>query len=200
MPRPKDPSLAGKSERIDTRVSPATREALEKAAAEAGWSLSREIEDRLATSLTRDGADGIGASAATETLLAALRLVVEGAEELTGERWQEDGFTRDAVADALRLLILQLGPAAPAGALPPPKFPTFLPDDAGEGMEILKRETAERLIQEGVGQYLVKMTLHRISSPLPSGDLGAQLERIYSPERTLTKRISSLLRYPPKEG
>ena len=199
MSRPRDPSLAGKTERIDTRVSPATRVALEEAARANGASLSREIEDRLSISLMQDHTGGADLRPEMEGLLSALRLVIERVEELTGSQWKEDAFTRDSVADAVSWLVRFAGPNVDSGtSIAPATFPTTVPEDSD--WDLLRRDTADHLIAIGVGRYCAEILVRSMAMPLPDGPLGAQLGRLYSLERNAAKGLRGLLRIQTEES
>lgn len=157
MARPKDPSLNGKTEQINTRVEPETRNALQAAADAKGVSLSREIENRLVWQLNSERSRN-GGREETDGLLAALRIVIGEVEALTGQEWQADGFTRDCVADAVSWLVRFIGPDS---GPPPASFP------AGFGRwasEQLRLENGRQLIDFGVGKHCAEETARGMAS------------------------------------
>jgi len=179
---PKDPSLRAKTERIDTRVSPATREALQLAADAAKRSLSREIEERLADSLIREGVANLGTrrfSREIEELLWALRFVIERVENITSQPWWADGYTRDAAARAAFGFICSAGPRVAYGKSAPPDAVKLL--DA----------TAEK-----VGDYAAKMTIAALDLP-PGTELGRAGSSF--PDERMPERLKALIRWGPDE-
>ncbi|MFI4973929.1 MAG: hypothetical protein ACHP84_05250 [Caulobacterales bacterium] len=184
--RPKDPSLEGKTERIDTRVSPATRHALQAAAdaARPRRSLSREIEQRLTDSLIHEGVDNLGPSRVsreTEQLLWALRFLIGRVETMTGLPWWANGFSRDALADAARGFVCSTGPSVPYGTTPPP-----------DALSMFEATAAK------VGEYCAKMTIAAMDVP-PGTELG-RAGPSFSDEH-VPERLKALIRWDSdKEG
>ena len=108
--RPKDPELRGKTETILARVSPETRDKLEAAAQESGWSLSREIETRLAASLTLPGDDQKWGGQDTYAFCRAIARLIRVERYVTQECWLQDRFTFDRIAKDIERLLHRLRP------------------------------------------------------------------------------------------
>lgn len=87
-----------KSVAVALKTTPTIKAALEKAAAENGHSVTREVEMRLDASLMNDATD---VTAQTRTLLSELAREIERAEQLTGKRWHTDLRTWAMVREAL---------------------------------------------------------------------------------------------------
>lgn len=170
------------------RLEPATREALQEAANKSGRSLSREIEERLVDSLAASGAEGEGAKRETEALLWGLRLVIDQAEQWTGQSWHADGCTRDTVAEAIGLFVRRLGPDVD-GALPPPTFPAFMPDLPSQAES--KRSIAAQLAP-GLATTCAGGVLRAMQTDL--SEHGPEIERLWSMERILNSRLGKLIR------
>lgn len=185
MARHKDPSLEGKTEQINTRVSPATREALQAAAnARPDRSLSREIEERLTESLARDDAGNQGEnrfSREIEELLGTLRFAIERVEYMTVQSWWADGFARDATARAAFGLICSMGPRVAYGKSEPPEAVRLLGSTA-----------------EQVGDYAARMTIAAKNLP-PGTELGRAGPSF--PQERIPGRLAALIRWddPDKE-
>jgi hypothetical protein len=141
--RPKNPDLAGKTERIDTRVSPETRLMLEDAAARSGLSLSREIEQRLVQSLDAERLLDEAGSREAEALLRAIGVLITNIEERTAHSWQSDRFTHGETAKGVALLLSRLRPAGDGA--PPPEFPTNMPSELPD----MKRFGAQQYKRQG---------------------------------------------------
>jgi hypothetical protein len=182
------PKPTGKTETILARVSPEIRAALTSAAEAAGHSLSREIEDRLRRSFATDGVQGEGgAEDKTESLLWGLRSAIERVEDLTGQQWHADGFTRDAAADAAGWFIRFLGPDS---GPPPPTFPRGFEWASGD----LRLENARQFIEYGVGKQCAETTI-RAMVPFPKDHpLARFTAEEWWPERLAARGLKGLVR------
>lgn len=106
--------FAGKTATLTTRITPATREALERAAQKSGRSLSQEAEHRLDQSLliNRDRRRDVRA------LGEAIAMLLQCVERATEARWADDAFTCRALQHGIEFLISHFGPRE-ALAVPP---------------------------------------------------------------------------------
>src|SRR4051812_3431455 len=85
---------SGKSATLTTRITPATRLALEREAKKKGHSLSQEIERRLEESLRRNRETPVHIQA----LAHAMTSLVDQIEFYTKHRWIDDVYTGKALA------------------------------------------------------------------------------------------------------
>jgi hypothetical protein len=92
---------------INMRITPATRSALDAAAAREGRSLAQEIEQRLERSLELEKAQG---GPATAALVATIVADIAEIERLTGKSWAVDNETYFAVRRAVIAAILDRTP------------------------------------------------------------------------------------------
>src|SRR4051812_21078645 len=88
-----------KSRTLTTRITAATREALERAAKKNSRSLSQEIEHRLDFSLNRDRQ--LARQGHIRALAELIALVGERVEESTKRDWLNDPFTAEALRHAI---------------------------------------------------------------------------------------------------
>lgn len=103
MSRPRDPLLAGRTERIDTRVLPETRASLQTAATANRVSLSREIEARLVESLEVDALSEIAAGKSLRSEKGGAKMPPSPANDdpiafLRSAIFPDDGEDRDMAA------------------------------------------------------------------------------------------------------
>jgi hypothetical protein len=117
--RPKEPEAAGKTQQVNVRVSPKTREALEAAADAAGVSLSREIERRLARSLDGDLEHQFG-NLETYALCRLIAVTLKDVERETGRPFSQHPWSfkhaRAAVIELLSYFAPIGEPAVPSDA------------------------------------------------------------------------------------
>jgi hypothetical protein len=106
----------GKTGTLSTRVSHATRLALEREAKRKGHSLSREAEYRLEQSFK----DEIGAPNHIRALAHAVTLLAMLIERITGERWCDGAFTGGALRRGIETLMLHFAPT-PDGEVAVPR-------------------------------------------------------------------------------
>jgi len=200
---------------VAIRFEPGLKQQLQDAAAANAVSFTKEVEDRLAKSLARDRAEKDYGRPETDALLGALRRVVDRVEELTGAEWYKDGFTRDAVADAVHWLVRHLGPPADYGsAQPPSAFPAFITDWTGntpapfdfqagewEGeRQEMQAKIAQVLIKQGVGKRCAEKTIFEMAAPLPEDQrLRHEIEFGYREERTDGAILAGLMSMPNSE-
>jgi predicted transcriptional regulator len=104
----------GKTATLTTRITPETREGLDRAAQESGLSLSQEVEYRLDRSLLRERNRAPDVLALAE----AVAQVTEKVQEATGKHWREDAFTGVAVRHGIDFLIRHFA-ARGAPVIPP---------------------------------------------------------------------------------
>lgn len=143
------------------RLAPGIHEQLKAAAATEGHSLSQEIEQRLARTLSEDE----GLSNETGWLLWWLRLAIEEVEATTGQPWWTDGFTRDNLADTLRLFVRRYAGPDVDDAPAPDSFPVgILPDVPSLREE--RRELAESLIRRGVADLCAMSLGNKMRMPI----------------------------------
>jgi hypothetical protein len=106
----------GKTMTLTTRITPATRYAIERAAAKSGRSLSQEVEHGLARYVAmlkpnRDRGSHIRA------LGEAVMLVAQCIERATEKHWNDDAFAGEALRRGCEFLVSHF---APRGALVTP--------------------------------------------------------------------------------
>jgi hypothetical protein len=121
----------GKSAALSTRITEATREALDRAAAASGRSLSQEIELRLRHSIAPDEERGTHIKAAGELT----KLAAEEIERVTGAHWLTDRFTADAVRHAVDQVLSHFAPPTDAELRLPPGIEqsvAVMPSELGE--------------------------------------------------------------------
>jgi hypothetical protein len=118
-----------------TRITSATREALDRAAAKSGRSVSQEVERRLTDTLQRDLA--ADRQRHVRALGESFMLMVQGVERSTSCRWCDDAFTAEAIRQGLSLLISHFGPKGT------PVLPKKLKDDAAKVPAELARRLGE---------------------------------------------------------
>jgi hypothetical protein len=99
----------GKTGTLSTRVSHATRLALEREAKRKGHSLSREVEYRLDQSFKNETG---GAPNHIRALAHAVTLLAVQIERATGEHWCEDAFTGAALRHGIETLMFHFAPTA----------------------------------------------------------------------------------------
>jgi len=121
----------GKSATITTRVTPATRAALEQAASANGRSLSQEIESRLADS-TYDDRDR---KKPVRTLGELAKTVAEDVEQISGTNWLAHPFTAETTRSAIDRVLFHFGPRRD-GEIP-------LPARIQESTRLMPSEMAE---------------------------------------------------------
>jgi len=97
-----------KSRTLTTRITAATRTALERAAKKSGRSLSQEIESRLDISIRRDRDRDHHRH--IRALAQAIAFVTERVERATGKCWREDPFTGEALRHAIEFLVFHYAP------------------------------------------------------------------------------------------
>jgi hypothetical protein len=123
----------GKTAVLTTRITPETRAALERAAAKNKKSLSQQVEHGLREYLStlkgnRERRDHIRA------LGEAIMLVAQYIERATGQCWNEDAFTGEAIRQGCTMLITHF---APRGTPVTPRLieeaATRLPGKVAEG-------------------------------------------------------------------
>jgi len=105
--KPKGP-FAKKTASLTTRITGATRLALEAAARESGRSLSQEVERRLDDSLSKPTLSGSGRR--NQAMGASIAMLAERLEGWTGHTWREDSFTAQALIAAARALMMNFMP------------------------------------------------------------------------------------------
>ncbi len=103
--RPPRGEFKDKRAALMTRITPKTRAALERAAAKSGRSLSQEAEFRLDGSFANERRHRPGLRA----LAMAITMVAEYVERATGEGWQDDAFTTQALQAGVEFLIRHFG-------------------------------------------------------------------------------------------
>ena len=92
---------------ISMRITPATRAALDAAAAQAGRSLAQEVEQRLERSIENEAAKG---GPATAALIHAIVADIAEIEAVTGKSWATDNVTYAAVRRAVIAAIVDRPP------------------------------------------------------------------------------------------
>jgi hypothetical protein len=92
-----------KTAAITTRVTAATKGALERAAQKSGRSLSQEIEHRLDVSIRRDRE--FARQGHIRALAEAIALVAERVERATEKDWRNDPFTSEALRHAVEFFL-----------------------------------------------------------------------------------------------
>lgn len=92
-----------KSRTLTTRITAATREALERAAKKSARSLSQEIEHRLDSSIRRDRQ--LARPGHIRALAELIAFVGERVEETTERNWRNDPFTGEALRHAIEFLV-----------------------------------------------------------------------------------------------
>lgn len=95
---------------LNMRTDPKLREAIEKAAADTGRSMTQELERRV--KMTFDMEKWLGGPH-IHALVNALGSTIHNIELLTGERWTDDAGTWDAVEGAARRLLAWKRPPRP---------------------------------------------------------------------------------------
>jgi hypothetical protein len=103
-PKPRGP-YEGKRETITTRITPATRQKLDQAAAAADRSLSQEIELRLDRSFDRE--DGLGGHRTAEVLRKLAHLAQASRDN---KHWLDDDATFNVVLDLWERQLRKLTP------------------------------------------------------------------------------------------
>src|SRR5262245_33481796 len=98
-----------------TRITPETRIALERAAAQGGRSISSEAEHRLKTSLTKPSVAIHNAA-----LAHAIALLAERIEEEVKEDWRRNPFAAMALLAAIDMLLHHFATFEPEPKTPPP--------------------------------------------------------------------------------
>jgi hypothetical protein len=107
--RPIDPITADKTATVLARVSPDTRERLERAAEENGVSLSREIEARISSSFNPGAANEWG-SKETYEFCVLVSHTLSTLRNVTGECWLNDPYTFEQAKQAIATVIDALRP------------------------------------------------------------------------------------------
>jgi hypothetical protein len=92
----------GKSATLATRITPATRAALDRAAKKNGRSLSQEVECRLRLSI---GDERKNRGRHIRAFGEAVMLVAAFIERATEKRWNDDAFTGEALRRGIEFLI-----------------------------------------------------------------------------------------------
>lgn len=124
---------------ITIRTTEATRERLHEAATVAGRSMTQEIESRLDRSFDRDD-EVLGAS--TTALLKLLGASIRAQEVLSGQRWDADEPTRNAMIEAVTAeLQAWTGPNAAwrrisPDSVKPAKTKKVWPKETSDGAEV----------------------------------------------------------------
>ena len=114
----------GKAATLTTRITTATRQALDSARRKSGRSLSQEVERRLIDSIQEDLRRG--RQRHIRALGETLMMMVQGVERRTGHRWCDDAFTAEALRHGLIFLISHFGPDGT------PKLPKRLKEAAAK--------------------------------------------------------------------
>jgi hypothetical protein len=104
-----------KTSTLTTRITAATRAALDRAAQESDHSLSQEVEHRLYLSIRRDR--DLNHQRHFRALAKAIALLTQQVERATGKCWRDDSFTGEALRHAIEFLISHY---APHGAIEVP--------------------------------------------------------------------------------
>jgi hypothetical protein len=124
MPRKRAPG-AGRKPRGDfkkkiatftTRITHETRSALEHGARETGRSLSQHVESILRAAIHKPS----DAQRRNQALARAIVLVAENLERNTGQPWNEDAFTGQALRYATETLLFRFGPTPTDSLVVPP--------------------------------------------------------------------------------
>jgi hypothetical protein len=117
--KPKGP-FKGKSMTLTTRITPETREELERTAAEKGRSLSQEVEYRL-----RSFAGQSRKAPHIRSLADAVSLIASRIEQRTGRRFLDDPFTASAVRHLISGFLSRISPASTGTTPIPPDIEKY---------------------------------------------------------------------------
>jgi hypothetical protein len=103
--RPPRGNFKGKSETFTTRITPATRAALDEGARAAKVSLSQHVEHLLGQAIR----DRVRLRADIRAMSELFGRLVEQIEQVTGRTWRDDVFTKAALLHGLEILVDNYG-------------------------------------------------------------------------------------------
>lgn len=130
--RPPQGEQTGKTAQFTTRISPDTRDALEREAKRQERSVSQVAEALLRKGLASSVSDEDAALGSPETkaFSALIRMLMTDVEDLTEKSWRADRFTFDAAVAAISAILRDFG-LAPEGAPATPHAVTEAVNELG---------------------------------------------------------------------
>jgi hypothetical protein len=120
-----------KTATFTTRITHETRMALEHGARETGRSISQHAESILRAAIHKP----TDAQRRNQALARTIALVAENLEKSTGQPWNEDAFTGQALRHATEALLFHFAPTPPDSLTVPPAIEAMasrMPPDFGE--------------------------------------------------------------------
>jgi uncharacterized protein (DUF1778 family) len=177
MPRGRTPKPEGmrKDATLNARISMATRELLEKAAAASGQSVSEEVESRLLASFAK-ASWGLSE---TQAVAMSFCRIADLVEAETNAHFLRDSFTFGHIVSGFNAFLEEMRPEG--DGKPPPDFPmalTKLEEDHPElYSRLVTKAQREALATSPLGERAAEIVLVAIKDEVLSGAAARQMAK-----------------------